>query len=394
MLGTLLLVGSLPGAPAQATTVLPKLGLLGATPSHYGWEHAGGVRAVTIQVGWANAEPSDGPLKASYMTQIDTQIAQAEAAGLKVILDPGLQYPPPWVLALPGSQFVNQYGNVFTAGEPSGNNVVNGVTNSSVRAAEGQYLGLLGQQMSGRGLYSVRAGGGPLGELRYPDAMFAGHTNCFWAYDASTQAALPASVRGWIPGTGTVTQATSFLTAYNQALDQFGAWLNTQLYTDFWMRQLLLLPGWGQRPGGATAEEAALLAPVRPVTAPHKFDEYNQGLDWAGLLSGLPHKGVTTAYTTYLDARSVKATVQLEDPADYLFLLVSGTTIRLGGENSGNGTVADLQFCASQADRLGFLLMQWMGESQLLATAAGTDPTGPTLAQLGASLSAASGTTA
>ena len=356
-------------------------------------ERAAGVQAVTVQVGWDDAEPTAGSLDPSYITGIVDQISQAEQQGLQVILDPGLQYPPNWLLAMPGSQFVNQYGDVFSAGEPSGENVVNGITDLEVRDAEGQYLAMLGAQLSGQGIYAVRAGGGPLGELRYPDTIYLGDTNSFWAYDPSTQAALPASVQGWIPGTGTVAQATTFLNAYNEHLDQYAQWLNGQLHDDFDTPQLLLMPGWGQRPGNAAAEEAALLQPVRPQGDPTKYDEYNQGLDWAGLLSGLPYPGESVAYTTYLDARSVEPTPQLEDPADYLASLVAGTSIRLGGENSGDDTVADLEFCASQAVRLGFDIMQWFDEDQLLATAAGTDPSGPTLAQLGRSLTAAAGPT-
>ena len=100
---------------------------------------------------------------------------------------------------------------------------MNGVTDLAVRGAEGQYLSLLGTQLSGQAIYAVRAGGGPLGELRYPDATYMSDTNNFWAYDPSTQAALPASVQGWVPGTGTVAQAATFLNAYNLDLDQYAS---------------------------------------------------------------------------------------------------------------------------------------------------------------------------
>ena len=40
-----------------------------------------------------------------------------------------------------------------------------------------------------------------------------------------------------------------------------------------------------------------------------------------------------------------------------------------------------------QALRLNFYIVNWMGEAQLTATANGTDPSGPTLAQLGAGFS-------
>ncbi len=147
-------------------------------------------------------------------------------------------------------------------------------------------------------------------------------------------------------------------------------------------RELLLLPGWGQRPGGATAPEAALLAPATS-SGSNKYSEYNEGLDWTDLLRVLPDAAHSVAYTTYLDAQTVLPTPQLEDPADFLASLVAGTSIQLGGENTGTGTLATMTFCMAQALRLHFFIADWMGEPQLLATAAGTDPGGPTLAQLG-----------
>ena len=83
---------------------IPVLGLLGASPAQFAAERAAGVQAVTVQVGWDDAEPTAGSLDPSYITGIVDHISQAEQQGLQVILDPGLQYPPNWLLAMPGSQ--------------------------------------------------------------------------------------------------------------------------------------------------------------------------------------------------------------------------------------------------------------------------------------------------
>ena len=378
-------VGIVMGASSMAGrasgSTAPIIGLLGATPGNYASEAAAGVGAVTIQVGWNDAELSQGVFSTAYLSQIQSEIAAAQAAHLGVVLDPGLQYPPSWVLSMPNSQFVDQYGDVFNGTETSGNNVVNAVTNTAVRAAEGTYLQWLGTQFSPGQLIAVREGGGPLGELRYPNPNDNGHSNAFWAYDAGSQAALPASVLGWTPGTGTAVQAQAFLTAYNQNLDNYGIWLNGQLHQDFNTRELLLLPGWGERPGGAATEVAALLQPSQPAA------EFNEGLDWADLLDALPDAAHSVAYTTYLDAQTVLPTPQLEDPADYLASVVAGGPILLGGENSGTATLATMNFCTQQALRLNFFIVNWMGEAQLTATAGGTDPSGPTLAQFGAAFS-------
>ncbi len=364
----------------------PILGLLQATEPNFGAERTAGVQSVTIGVSWSQAEPTGGSFSLSYLASVQSEIGAARATGLGVVLDPGLQYPPAWAFALPGgTQFVDQFGDVFTGTGASGNDVVNAVTDMAVRSAEGSYLSWLGTQFTPGEIIAVREGGGPLGELRYPSGEYDGHADSFWAFDASTQAALPPSVQGWDPGTGTTTQAQTFLTAYNQDLDDYGIWLNGQLQADFATEILVLLPGWGERPGGAATEVAALLDPTPSL------DEFNQGLDWADLLSALPDPSDSVAYTTYLDAPTVEPTLQLEDPADYLAWLVTGTPIGLGGENTGNGTVADLTLCMTRAAALGFFIVDWMGESQLDATASGTDPAGPTLAQLGWAFESAMG---
>jgi hypothetical protein len=365
---------TVPVQPASGAAI-PTLGVLGVSGNYYKTEASAGIDAVTLVVTWDQAQPTKGSLNASYMAQIQARITAARTAGLKVILDPGLHFPPEWVFALPGgTRFVNQYGNVFTGPEADGNDVANAVTNGNVRAAEGTYLSLLGAQIKAGSIIAIRQGGGPLGELRYPKGSYDGHTNSYWAYDASTQAALPSSVRGWTPGTGTTAQAQAFLDAYNGMLDTYGIWLNGQLHTDFNTTELVMLPGWGERPGGGAGEVASRLTQ-------HK-DEFNEGLDWANLLPRLPDASHSVAYTTYLDAQTVLPTIPLEDPSDYLAYLVAGTPIKLGGENTGNGNYAAMQACLSRARSLGFVMVNWQNEGQLVASTRAQNPTGPTFNQL------------
>ena len=281
------------GTVAATATSSPLLGVLGATRGQFVRDRSSGVDVVTIVVGWNDAEPTEGRFSASDVKRVKGEIEAARAAGLGVVLDPGLQYPPGWVFSLPGgTRFVNQYGDRFTGSESSGNNVVNAVTDISVRYAESAYLAWLGRRIPGSSLVAVRQGGGPLGELRYPDARYDGHTDSYWAYDASTQAASP--VPGWVPGSGTIAQAAAFLVAYNGALDNYGIWLNGELEADFGTEVLVMLPGWGERPGGALSEVSSLLT--------LKMDEFNEGLDWNDLLDALPDASHSVAYTTYLDA--------------------------------------------------------------------------------------------
>jgi hypothetical protein len=362
-------------ARATTTTAPPPppralLGLISPDGTHYAAETAAGVQVVTVAASWASSEPSQGTFSTSYADLVRSRIAAAHAAGLEVILDPGMQFTPSWVFDLPGgTRFVDQFGDVFSGAPASGDNVANAVTNGSVRSALGQYLAWLGAQIPAGSVWGVRQGGGPLGELRYPAGSYNGHTGAYWAYDASTQAA--SAVPGWRPGTGTTAQAQQFLNAYNGALDVFGQWLNGQFATDFATRELIMLPGWGQRPGVASKVVNSLLT--------MNDEEFNQGLDWTNLLSGLPDPHHSIAYTTYLDAPSTKATTELEDPADFLSGLVASDHLAgLGGENTGTASTAAMSLVLTRARDLNLAVMCWMNEARLLG-ATGKQPTLATL---------------
>ncbi len=352
----------------------PILGVVGASGDHLAQEQAAGVEAVTIGVSWNDAEPSPGSFSTAYLSSVTDEMAAARSYGLLVVLDPGLQYAPAWVFSLAGgTRFVDQYGDVFTGGAGSGNDVPNAVTDPAVRSAEGTYLAWLGSELTPGAIVAVRQGGGPFGELRYPGADYGGHTDSYWAYDESTQSISP--VPGWVPGTGTTAQARAFLDSYNANLDNYARWLNGQMQTDFQSQELVMLPGWGERPGDAAREVASLLTLDMP--------EFNEGLDWTDLLRTLPDPAHSVAYTTYLDARTVRSTPQLEDPMDFIASIVAGSSTRLGGENTGGGTLADMKLCFQRARQLKLFIVQWMDESQLIASGSGHDPNGPSLTVLG-----------
>ena len=363
-----------PNPPVPPTPVpLPRpaplhVGMLEATSPYYSVERSSGFDVVTINAGWSDAEPQPGVFDQGYLASLVTQIKTARAAGFEVDIDPGIQYAPAWAFDLPGgARFVDQYGDVFSGPADSGNQIPNGVTDPAVRSAIGTYLATLGHSIPAGLLTAVRGGGGPTGELRYPDASYAGRTDCYWAYDASTQARTPTP--GWVPGTGSAAQAISFLNSYNTNLAGYGAWLDGALHTDFATTVLVMLPGWGQRPGVAAAEERSLL------TIP--YDEFNMGLDWPAELAALPDRSTSVAYTTYLDAPSADPSTSDEDPADYLASVAGGYGMALGGENTGNGAASALALSLARTRALHYVIFNWMDQGQVVATGAGTDPGGP-----------------
>jgi hypothetical protein len=361
-----------------AATAPVQLGMVGTSGQYFAAEQAAGLQLVVIGVSWSSAEPTAGGFNGSYLSSVRAEIAAARSRSLGVVLDPGLQYPPAWVFSLPGgTRFVDQFGDVYTGPAGSGENVANAVTDNAVRAAEATYLRSLSAQIPGTDLAAVRTGGGPDGELRYPTGEYNGHVDAFWAYDPSSQAVSP--VPGWRPGTGTQTEASRFLAAYNHDINAYGAWLDSQMVADFHTRQLIMLPGWGERPGAARQEVSDLLT--------LGYDEFSQGLDWADLLPSLPNRAQLVAYTTYLDGPTVEPTLQLEDPISYIAYLAKPLGMALGGENTGNGSVSTLSLVVNRALSLHLLLIEWMDESQVVASTAGgdpADPAGPTFASLAA----------
>jgi hypothetical protein len=85
------------GDGASATVIsknsTPMVGVVNATGQYFEQERAAGIDAVTIDMGWNDAEPSSGSFSQAYLLQIRQEIADASASGLGVVLDPGLQVP-------------------------------------------------------------------------------------------------------------------------------------------------------------------------------------------------------------------------------------------------------------------------------------------------------------
>ncbi|HYA67611.1 MAG TPA: hypothetical protein VED63_02660, partial [Acidimicrobiales bacterium] len=141
---------------------------------------AAGFTDVVVPASWSEIEPTEGSFSPIALTALQTEIDADRAAGLHVTLDIGTQYAPPWVFGLPGgTRFVDQFGDVFTGGPGSGEDVANAVTDSAVRDVLVPYLFALGTLSD---VSAVRLGGGPFNELRYPDGGQGSEPCAFWFY--------------------------------------------------------------------------------------------------------------------------------------------------------------------------------------------------------------------
>lgn len=210
-------------------------------------EYTAGVRVVHVELGWDNYEPQDGVFNDSYISQVRQRLAMMRAAGMRVVLGAGLQYPPSWAYTYPNSQYVNQFGGKSRE--------LNLTFNATLRAKAAQYLARLDADLNLNSFWAVRVGAGGNIETLYPAHNADGiNTNAYWAYDPTAQAASPFP--GWRPGqttyagrSFTTTDVRAWYDWYVGALVDGVDWqLTTNRNLGFGGFFQVLMPGVGTRP--------------------------------------------------------------------------------------------------------------------------------------------------
>jgi hypothetical protein len=327
------------------------------------------VGSVVVSAHWSAFAPRQGAINQHYVAQLRAEIQRYAAAGMRIILGPGLGYVPSWVFGLNAStRFVDQYGNVWYGG--AGENVPDPVWDPAVRQAQHTFLAELGASLSGLPISAVRAGGLLNGELRYPPAT---SHNSYWAFDRDAQAQSP--VPGWRPGDPGKAQATAFVNWYLGSLTVYQNALVTATKQAFPAANVMVLyPAWGIRPGQI---EQAVNGDLDGSSPAELNGALSEGLDWASQVASLPVG--TTVYTTDLGAPDQGPGVTGEAPVFYLASLAAPRKLPLAGENAGLDTAVTLDRCVQRARQLGLTDMLWMNEASLYSARA----VDPTLADLG-----------
>jgi hypothetical protein len=314
-----------------------------------------GVDLVTLDLGWDAYQPTATTTDRSYVAQ---RVAEAQAytdAGLEVVLDLGLQYPPAWAFDLPGeTRFTNQYGEQWHGG--IGTDALDAVWNPAARQAESRYVGLVARDFAGL-VDRVRVGGLLSGEIRLPPAHAAGHVDSLWAFGEGALAASPDPK--WRPGSGTASQARRWLNFYMASVSEYAVWLTRTVGSAFPATPIdVLLPGWGLRPGDLNRVAAAR---VSTSAIESTGDDLAGGLDWPRQISALHRLALdVTAVTTWLDAPSYGTAPHDLAPVEYLAMLTRPLTMPLSGENTGGGGQAALARVREQVNRLGLGRVTWM----------------------------------
>ncbi len=331
---------------------------------------AAGVSQVVLSVSWERFEPAVGSADQAYIQQLRDEIATYRKAGLQVVLDPGIQYPPDWLRQLPDARFQNQYGDLYVD-RASGKNIANTVFNAAVRSHYGTYLGALFKAL-GTDWAAVRLGGGWYGELNYPDATFAKRPNCYWAFDAiaqGTKPGLPTGVQpcpvpGWKPGESSTDHASArrFLDWYLASLQNYHDW---QIITvrHFYPGPLMMMyPSWGIRPGQI---EPAVAGDLSGETSPEKNGEIQRGFDFARFIDGIKDPKVWV-HCTWIDSNPEWSDETSRDqtrwsPVHYLAALARrhSPSLNVSAENTGGGGPEALRLCADRARAYGTKSLYW-----------------------------------
>ena len=185
----------------------PAFGVLGAacTADRVAAEQRAGVTVVELPLAWDRYEPAPGQVDAAYLDEVREKIAICSDAGMRIVLGPGLQYPPAWVRDRPDALLRGSAGGSAAEGG------LDLVFNAEVRSAASAYLGRLAADLDldggGSGITAVRVGVSGTGELAYPGPADGGTESEYWAFGAAPQTgagladgATMTPLPGWLPG--------------------------------------------------------------------------------------------------------------------------------------------------------------------------------------------------
>lgn len=367
--------------PAPAGTLQPLFGTLLSDPDRSREEYRAGIRVVHLELSWAAYEPADGVFSSAYAADARRRLAGFRAAGMKVVLGLGLQYPPDWVFGYPDSRYVDQAGR--TGRE------VNLTFNPVLRARADEYLHRVDRDLGLSNFWAVRVGAGGSIETLYPDPAGNGS---FWAYDRNAQASSPYP--GWRPGSrdhlGRPFSTRQVAEWYGWYLDALVDGVNWQIAgyrrLGFTGYVHVLMPGQGLRPRGRAAQIAGYLAPpglANNVAA--------RGAAWDQVMARITDRTNVVAYVSSVadgsgaddGCAAADASVQLTSSAvdgwsaaRWITYNARRSGLATMGENPGRGDAngygpAMLERAVAQMRRCGFQGLMWAHAGELYEPSSG-----------------------
>lgn len=303
-----------------------------------------GVDAVLVEMSWAAANPARDRFDQPYLDGIAAQVSRDQAAGYQVILNYGLQDAPRWVLDQPSGRYVDQDGNPDLT-----DMLPDLVFNLAIRPFARRYTDLvmtrLGSQVS-----IVRAGGGLLGELRYPAGASASGLPAYWAYSKAAQAHAPDP--GWRPCTHSPHgEAGRFLSWYLHALVNFQTWQVATLRRHYSGLIAMLYPSAGVT---TTDRAEATTDHLCAHTPADRAGALAAGYDHADQIAALAGPALAVWGTSVNNTANIAALAQL----------AAAHHLPVAGENTGGNDAADLRRSVANARRYHLLVFLWIRASE------------------------------
>jgi len=356
-------------------------GSLQMAASHGAMGREAGWRVALVPVCWSRFEPAPGVYDEAYIQDVAASRETLRKLGYKLQLDLGVQYPPAWVFDLPHAHYRNQFGDLFTSRQP-GMNLPNAVFSAEVRQRLAGYFGQVFAKL-GSDWDDVRLGCGKYGELNYPQERFAGHTNCYWAFDDLAQgrapglpAGMPACpVPGWLPGTASADHlaAKRFVGWYLECLRNYQEWQIATVRRWYAGDLCMLYGSWGLRPGRL---DEALSGDLGGRASCERNGEVQQGADWARMIGGIRDPRVIV-YCTWMDGTLGNRDICDDDSADPArwspvhwqasLARANPLHLRVWGENTGRNNREAMRITFERIQRFDLLGVMWAFDAELFA---------------------------
>jgi hypothetical protein len=310
------------------------------------WKNAGGTH-VLLQMFWDRWQTSQGgAVVASALAEWRGWVSTAKTVGLRVITELDVAAPPSWFTAA-APRFRQQGGTDFTG---NGDTTRDFVFSSVTRGFYADFAAKVFASLTSSDLASIdlwRVGGGPLGELTYPDPHAVNADGVGWDWWLGSAAAQSGTNRvatiGAPPQTGTYPGASkapgiSWDSAdvalndwYQNAMVDFMTWWIAQHRAGGWTGVINVLhASWGVRPTRGTGDSVYR-------------NEAAAGTDWARQMDAYPDAGVAP-WCTWANRASDGTGDGDLSPALYLAKLAAarGRAWGLVAENASGASNAEM----------------------------------------------------
>jgi hypothetical protein len=238
-----------------------------------------GVGALLHELSWADLAPYEGAFDVAKLETTKSLLAQYAAAGLKVVLDLGLQTSPGWILGKANGHFAAQDTNLY-----GDSPIADLVFPLELRPFAESYIASVLDGLGADGgtvldsLLAVRVGGGQGGALSYP-VITRGTAvdNKYWAFSDAAKRTNP--VVGWTPGTPSPNgEASKFWAWYVDSLTGFQNWQIATVRAHYTGLIAVSYPGKGARTSDIAT---ALAANLNGNSIPEQQGELPRGNDIA-----------------------------------------------------------------------------------------------------------------